>query len=165
MSIATRKRYRSVQLDYRQTCVQRAISSQLQIQNRVARRIISITEADLWEFQQNLSQYRCRFSLLNSNEYPLQIQLAGSNRVNFVIMSATTALNDLSGRERTHKHKQICRIVPGLGECQTFVYVFFSGHSLWGRKTHKQNPPLNSGTIPGKFCLCDFVFMCFFSQI
>ena len=48
----------------------------------------------------------------------------------------------LSGKERkTHKHKQICGIVPGLGGWQNFVYVFFPGHSLWGRKTHKQNPP------------------------
>ena len=38
-------------------------------------------------------------------------------------------------RERkTHKHKQICGIVPGLGGWRNFVYVFFSGHSLWGRK-------------------------------
>ena len=31
-----------------------------------------------------------------------------------------------SDRERkTHEHKQICGIVPGLGGCQKFVYVFF----------------------------------------
>ena len=34
------------------------------------------------------------------------------------------------------------------GGCQKFVYAFFSGHSLWGRKTHKQNSPQNPGTIP-----------------
>ena len=39
-----------------------------------------------------------------------------------------------SGKEKTHKHKQICGIVPGLGGCQKFVYVFFAGHSLWRRK-------------------------------
>ena len=39
-----------------------------------------------------------------------------------------------SGKEKTCKHKQICGIVPGLGGCQDFVYVFFWGHSLWGRK-------------------------------
>ena len=40
-------------------------------------------------------------------------------------------------------------MIPGLGGCQKFVYVFFSGHSLLGReKTHEQNPPKNPGTIP-----------------
>ena len=38
-------------------------------------------------------------------------------------------------RERKrHKHKQMCGIVPGLGGWQILVYVFFSGHSLRGRK-------------------------------
>ena len=54
-------------------------------------------------------------------------------------------------RERKrHKHKQICRIcriVPGLGGWQKYVYVIW-GYSLWGRKTHKQNPPQNPGIIP-----------------
>ena len=39
-----------------------------------------------------------------------------------------------SGKEKTHKHKQIYGIVPGLGGCQKFVYVVFSGYLLWGRK-------------------------------
>ena len=46
-----------------------------------------------------------------------------------------------SAKEKTHKHKQICGIVPGLGGRQYFVYACFSGQSLWGRKTHKQSPP------------------------
>ena len=47
-------------------------------------------------------------------------------------------------RERKkHKHKQICGIVPGLGGWQNFVYVFFSGHSLWGEKhTNKISPKI-----------------------
>ena len=61
-------------------------------------------------------------------------------------------------RERkTHKHKQICGIVPGLGGCQ-----FFSGSFLMGKKRH-----INKITpkIPGQsrekfvyvfFCLCVF---------
>ena len=57
-----------------------------------------------------------------------------------------------SGKEKTHKHKhkQICGIVPGLGVCQNFVYVFFfGGHSLWGRKNHiNKVPPQNPGTTP-----------------
>ena len=66
--------------------------------------------------------------------------------------------------KKTHRHKQICGIVPGLGGWQNFVYVFFfSGHSLWGRKTHKQNPPQNPGTISWNVCLRVFFFMCFFS--
>ena len=68
-----------------------------------------------------------------------------------------------SGKEKTHKHKQICGIVPGLGGCQTFVYVFFFRVIPYGgEKTHKQNPPQNPGTIPGKFCLRVLFFMCFF---
>ena len=65
-------------------------------------------------------------------------------------MSAITALttNTLcSGKEKTHKHKQICGTVPGLAGCQTFVYVFFSGHSLWGRKKHINKIPPK---IPGQ---------------
>ena len=40
----------------------------------------------------------------------------------------------LSGKEKAHKHKQICGIVPGLGGCQKFVYVFFFGSFLMGEK-------------------------------
>ena len=43
-------------------------------------------------------------------------------------------LKRLSGKEKTHKHKQICGIVPGLGGCQNFVYVFFFGSFLMGEK-------------------------------
>ena len=71
-----------------------------------------------------------------------------------------------SGKEKTHKHKQICGIVPGLGGCQNLVYVFFFGPFLMGkRKTHKQNSPQNPGTIPGKFCLRVLFFMCFFRSL
>ena len=69
----------------------------------------------------------------------------------------------VSGKEKAHKHKQICRIVPGLGGCQKVVYVFFlfSGHSLWGGKHINKIPP----QIPGQsrenyvyvfFSLCVF---------
>ena len=52
--------YRSVQNDYRQTFSLRAI-----YRYRSARpeELISITETDLWECQQNISHYRYRFSL------------------------------------------------------------------------------------------------------
>ena len=54
-----------------------------------------------------------------------------------------------SGKEKTHKHKQICGIVPELGGCHIFclcLFLFFLGSFLMGRKTQKQNPP----KIPGQ---------------
>ena len=51
-------------------------------------------------------------------------------------------LGSKSGKEKTHKHKQICGIVPGLGGHQNFVYVFFFGSFLMGERknthTHTQ---------------------------
>ena len=47
-----------------------------------------------------------------------------------------------SGKEKTHKHKQSCEIVPRfwwVAKC--FVHVLVGGRSIWGRNTHKQNPP------------------------
>ena len=44
--------------------------------------------------------------------------------------------------------KQIRGIVPGPGGCQNFVCVLIFGSFLMGRKTHKQSPPQNPGTIP-----------------
>ena len=67
-------------------------------------------------------------------------------------MDAGTPLN-LPGKEKTHKYKQICGIVPGLGGCQKFVYVFFWPFLMGEKKTHKQNSSQNPGTIPGKLCL------------
>ena len=55
--------YRSSQIDYRERFFLGGINFRLQIQNRAARRIISITETDLWEFQQKISCYRYRLSL------------------------------------------------------------------------------------------------------
>ena len=65
-----------------------------------------------------------------------------------------------SGKEKAYKHKQICGIVPGLGGCQNFVYVFF-GAFLMGRKTHKQSHPKIPGQsrenfVYGLFSLCVF---------
>ena len=71
--------------------------------------------------------------------------------------------NKYSGTEKTHKHEQICGIVPGLGGRQNFVYVFFRVIPYGGERTHKQNSPKNPGTIPWRFCLrvfslCECVF-------
>ena len=54
----------------------------------------------------------------------------------------------ISGKEKTHKHKHICGLVPGLGGCQKFVYVFFQviPYGAEKKKKHKQNPP----KIPGQ---------------
>ena len=43
------------------------------------------------------------------------------------------AFEGISGKEKTHKHKQICGIVPGLGGCRKYVCVFF-GSFLMGEK-------------------------------
>ena len=67
-------------------------------------------------------------------------------------------------RKKTHKHKHICGIVPGMGGWQKFVYVFFSGHSLWGRKTHKQNPPPKSRDNPVKILFMHFFSLCVFCR-
>ena len=40
----------------------------------------------------------------------------------------------ISGKEKTHKHKQICGIVPGLRGCQKVVYVFFFGSFFMGEE-------------------------------
>ena len=45
-----------------------------------------------------------------------------------------------SGKEKTHKHKEICG-GPGTGWVPKYCLCVFLGHSLWGRKTHKQSPP------------------------
>ena len=57
----------------------------------------------------------------------------------------------ISGKEKTHKHNQICGIVPGLGGCQKVVYVFFLRVIPYGgEKTHKQPPPKKSRDNPVK---------------
>ena len=63
--------------------------------------------------------------------------------------------------KKTHKHKQICGIVPGLGGWQHFVYVFFRVIPYGGEKTHKQNSPPEILDNPVRF-LCVFVFIWFF---
>ena len=51
----------------------------------------------------------------------------------------------MPGKEKTHKRKQICGIVPGLGGCQNFVYVLFRVKML--------------------FMCYFFIFLCFFLPI
>ena len=53
----------------------------------------------------------------------------------------------ISEKEKTHKLKQICGIVPGLGGCQKVVYVFLFGSFLMGEKKHINKIPQK---IPGQ---------------
>ena len=71
--------------------------------------------------------------------------------------------NDFPLTKKKHKHKQIWGIGLGLGRWQIFVYAVFGGHSLWGRKTHKQIPRKNPGIIPWKNCVSVFVSSFLFS--
>ena len=69
-------------------------------------------------------------------------------------------------RERkTHKHKQICGIVPGLGGCQKVVYVFFFvGSFLMGEKKHiNKIPPKIPGQSRENFVYVFFSLCVFFS--
>ena len=78
------------------------------ISNRSARRVnmdITITETDLREFQQNISHYRCRFSLefqlisITDADFGLKMEICS------VIMSATTASRSgASPNFRGHSH-------------------------------------------------------------
>ena len=68
----------------------------------------------------------------------------------FPSLNATRCVRSpmISGKEKTHKHKQSCGIVPGLGGCQKVVYVcvfFFS--FLVGEKKHINKIPPK---IPGQ---------------
>ena len=73
-------------------------------------------------------------------------------------------LRPQSGKEKTHKHKQICGIVPGLGGCQNFVYVFFFGSFLMRETKHiiKSPPKKNPGQSRENFVYV-FSSLCVFS--
>ena len=68
-----------------------------------------------------------------------------------------------SWKERTHKHKQICGIVPGLCGCQNLVYVFF-GSFLMGEKKHiNKIPPKIPAQSREEFVYVLFSFCVFFA--
>ena len=72
--------------------------------------------------------------------------------------------NLLSGKEKTHKHKQICGIVPGLGGCQKFVYAFFFRVIPYGgEKKHINKIPPKFRDNPVKILFMCFVLYVFFS--
>ena len=73
----------------------------------------------------------------------------------------TKLFKHISGKEKTHKHKQICGIVPGVGA--NFLFIFF-GSFLMGEKKHKNKiPPPNPGTTPVKILFAYFFLCVFFS--
>ena len=69
------------------------------------------------------------------------------------------------GKKKTHKHKQIYGIVPRLGGCQKFVYVFFLfGPSPMGEKKHINKIPPKSRDNPAKIMFtCFFLYVFFFA--
>ena len=60
---------------------------------------------------------------------------SAANSVSSAINSVSSLWHTNNSGKKTRKHKQICGIVPGLGGCQKYVYVFFSGHSLGRENT------------------------------
>ena len=52
------------------------------------------------------------------------------------------------GEKKTHKHEQICGIVPGLGGCQIMFMCFFRVIPFGGEKHINRIPPKIHGTIP-----------------
>ena len=75
-------------------------------------------------------------------------------------------LSRLARERKTHKHKQICGIAPGLGGRQNFLYVvFFFGSFLMGEKKHinKVPPPQKkSRDNPAKNLFACFLLYVFF---
>ena len=82
--------YRSIQIDYRQTFFSvSAINSNCRYRIVLPEELVSITETDLWKYQQK-SLITGTDSPLNSSSFPLQIQTSASKWMNSVIISATT---------------------------------------------------------------------------
>ena len=53
----------------------------------------------------------------------------GQGRAKLVVVKT---LRRVIRERKTHKHKQICGIVPGPGGCQNYVYVFLGGGGVGG---------------------------------
>ena len=74
--------------------------------------------------------------------------------------------HQVQGKNKTHKNKQICGIVWGLGGCQKVVYVFFFRVIPYGGEKKHINkippPPPKSRDNPVKIMFMCFFFMCFF---
>ena len=82
---------------------------------------------------------------------------------NFKIFRSRSLIKQGSGKETTHKHKQICGIVPGLGGCQNFVYVFFRVIPYGGEKHINKIPPKIPGQSREKFVYVFYSLCVFFS--
>ena len=81
-----------------------------------------------------------------------------------ICRSHCTTLHEASGaqKEKTHKHKQICWIVPGLGGCQKFVLCFFRVIPYGGEKHVNKIPPKIPGQSRENFVYV-FFSLCVFS--
>ena len=86
----------------------------------------------------------------------------GSPRRSFYINGWTS---EVQGKISTHKHQQICGIVPGLGGRQTLVMCFFGGGpSLWGEKHINKIPQKILGQSRENYVYVCFSFCVFRSQ-
>ena len=70
-----------------------------------------------------------------------------------------------SGKEKTHKHKQICGIVPGLGGVPKICLCVFFGSFLMGEKKHiNKIPPKIPGQSRENFVYVFFSLCVFFAR-
>ena len=69
-------------------------------------------------------------------------------------------------KHKTHKHNKFAGLSRDwVGAQNLFMCFFCSGHSLWGRKAHKQNPPKKiRGQSRDNFVYVFYSFCVFFSQ-
>ena len=83
--------YRSIQIDYRQRdSFWEELISDYRYRIALPEELISITETDLWEFQQKSLVTDIQILSGIPIHFPLQIQISGSKRINSVSISATT---------------------------------------------------------------------------
>ena len=88
-SMNARARYRSIQIDYRQALFLGGISSNCRYRIAQVEEVIPLQRQISGNFSRKIFVTDID-SLLNSNEYPLRIQISGSKRINSVTISATT---------------------------------------------------------------------------
>ena len=68
------------------------------------------------------------------------------------------------GKKKTHKHKQMCGIVPGLDGWQNFVYVFFRVIPYGGEKHINKIPPKIPGQSREKLVYVFFLYVFFWKS-
>ena len=105
-----------------------------------------------------MARWRSRHFTAVTTLGPQEVELEHSK----VVVSWLLLFHVLFGI-RPHRHKQICRTLPGLGGREKFVYVFFVGSFLMGEKTHKQNPPKKRDNLVKLLLICFFALCVFFA--